>query len=159
MNTVIVTLQGVDALYEVYINILPNPKYDTKEKDGFTHTRSTGYIFYPFAIYGLLRLLVCLWFTSDFTYVYEESLGTITGAEDSKSNEADPVQMAENAVAADPSQSNDPERIERGQKDEAVVVVADDSQKSNGPKHMQRVQECEPRPASQPSEPESVQMA
>lgn len=64
VTTVIVTMQGIQPLYELLINKGAN----------YVDTLSIGSIFFPLAIFGLLRLPAALWLTDDYAYRNVEAL-------------------------------------------------------------------------------------
>jgi hypothetical protein len=70
LKTVIVTLQGADALYFLLKGYL------SPSSDNYQDTVSIGSIFFPLAIFGLLRLIACFWLTEDFVYTDCEELQT-----------------------------------------------------------------------------------
>ena len=70
LKTVIVTLQGADSLYFLLIGFL------IPTEDNYQNTASIGSIFFPLAVFGLLRLVACFWLTEDFVYASCEELQT-----------------------------------------------------------------------------------
>jgi hypothetical protein len=70
LKTVIVTLQGADSLYFLLKGYL------SASNDNYQDTASVGSIFFPLAIFGLLRLVACFWLTEDFVYTNCEELQT-----------------------------------------------------------------------------------
>jgi hypothetical protein len=83
VQTLIVGLQGADAIYIVVMGLVPNGDFSTSA------IVSTGTVFYFLAVFGLLRLIASFWLTEDFSYVNPEDLqadlATVT-SEDPKSN-------------------------------------------------------------------------
>jgi hypothetical protein len=71
IKTVIVTLQGANALYFLVLSSLPTANQFT-----FGSTASVGSLFFPLAIFGLLRLFACFWLTDDFVFADCEELQT-----------------------------------------------------------------------------------
>lgn len=65
-TTIIVTLQGVQALYDLLGSILKGYQY--------SNTVAVSTIFFPLATFGLLRLPAALWLTDDYAYRNTEEL-------------------------------------------------------------------------------------
>jgi hypothetical protein len=83
VQTLIVTLQGANALYILTLGLVPNGAFSTSA------VVSVGTVFFFLTVFGLLRLIASFWLTDDFTYVNPEDLqpdqATVI-AEDPKSN-------------------------------------------------------------------------
>jgi hypothetical protein len=69
VKTLIVTLQGAQAIY----TLIRGLKTGT-----YAYTISIDSIFFPLAVFGLLRLSAALWLTDDYHYAELEDLETIT---------------------------------------------------------------------------------
>lgn len=83
INTLIVTLQGANAIF-VFVQGLIRPSEFSNSA-----VISVGTVFFPMAIFGLVRLIAGFWLTDDFTYVNPEDLQpdrAIVTAENPKSN-------------------------------------------------------------------------
>ena len=83
VQTLIITLQGADAIYILAKGLVRNGEFSTSA------VVSVGTVFFFLAVFGLLRLIASFWLTGDFSYVNPEDLqadqATVT-AEDPKSN-------------------------------------------------------------------------
>jgi hypothetical protein len=83
VQTLIVSLQGADALYILVIGLYQSGEFSASA------ILSVGTIFYFLAIFGLLRLIASFWLTDDFSYVNPEDLQADQAtliAEEPKSN-------------------------------------------------------------------------
>jgi hypothetical protein len=84
IQTLIVALQGADAIYSIVTGLVPNGGSAST-----SDVASVGTVFYFLAVFGLLRLMASFWLTDDFRYFNPEDLpadqATVT-AEDPKSN-------------------------------------------------------------------------
>ena len=84
VKTTIVTLQGVQAIWEIIII----PRSFTKSPRYIPFSLAT--LFMPFAIYGLFRLPAALWLSEDGAYATsessEEKLSTVAGRQTTATN-------------------------------------------------------------------------
>ena len=72
LTTVIITIQGVMAVKTLI---------DGTTKGGYALTINISSIFYPLAVFGLLRIFAALWLTDDYLYYGDiDSLRTSTGS-------------------------------------------------------------------------------
>ncbi|KUJ15266.1 uncharacterized protein LY89DRAFT_750591 [Mollisia scopiformis] len=91
LETLIVTLQGVNALYTLTSSIVPSQYWNSAN---FSNTLSIGTIFFPLSVFGLLRLFAAFWLTDDSIYTNYEDFQTMQMSQDRESLQ-DGVQLLE----------------------------------------------------------------
>jgi hypothetical protein len=74
-KTIIVALQGADSFYYILWSDFGTNQWSNGNNDAnFTTAMSVGTLFSPLAIFGLLRLVACLWLTEEFVFANVEEV-------------------------------------------------------------------------------------
>jgi hypothetical protein len=90
--TIVVTLQGVQALYALL-----------RGRSGtYSYSTALGTIFFPLAVFGLLRLPAALWLTDNYAYRNAEDWDVVVvsrdGEPDSRSRELSSLEISEGSI-------------------------------------------------------------
>ena len=63
-KTIIVTLQGVQAIYSIVVGV----RNSTPQSNAYANALALDYVFVPLAIVGLFRLVPALWLADDYSF-------------------------------------------------------------------------------------------
>ena len=73
-KTVIVTLQGIQAIYSLVVGV----QKSTPESNAFANSIALDYVFVPLAIVGLFRLVPAFWLANDYSFANIEIVNNPT---------------------------------------------------------------------------------
>jgi hypothetical protein len=93
IKTLIITLQGANAIYVLIIGLFPSP---AAADLSFANTASIGSIFFPLAVFGLMRLLAAFWLTEEYVYINcENGEATTIASQRSQSDGPEKIQLVQ----------------------------------------------------------------